>query len=254
MKMKILYIVFGLGFVFSCQKPLKNVEDYFPQVEINAEKQTDGTVKLTGIITDEGEDNVIGLGFCYAEETTNFPITSNQELISDPAQFQATLSGPFDPAKTYYFKAFVVNGFGRAESQVVAVTGIESVPVIAPCSQTLNTYGIGIQTGTLSTFNAPINGFNKVTYPNSGSFLPFLNLTFSNPPLTGFYTTVTNSEPSSGEVYIYLSNGNTTVVNPGSTVYVNRLSETEFKVEICSSTVTINGSTSSFKTHFVRNY
>lgn len=229
------------------------MEDYFPKVEIKAEKQTDGTVKLTGTITDEGEDNILGLGFCYAE-TADFPITSNQKLVSDPAQFLATMSGPFDPAKTYYFKAFAVNGYGRAESQVVAVTGIESIPVIAPCTQNINTYGIGIQNGNVTTFNAPINGFNKVTYPNSGSFLPILNVTFKNPPLTGFYTTVTNDEPNSGEVYIYLSNGNTTVVNPGSTVYVNRLSETQFKVEICSSTVTINGSNSNFKTHFVRNY
>lgn len=251
--MRVFYVVFGLVFLFSCKKSLKNIEDYFPKVEIKAEKQTDGTVKLTGIILEQGGDDINELGFCYAQ-TPDFSITSNQELATDVAQFQTTMQGPFDPTKTYYFKAFASNRYGRAESIAVPISEIESVPIIAPCSQTINTYSVGVQNGGLTSFNEPIYGFNKVTYPGSGNFLIFLNVTFKTPPLTGLFTTVF-TEPDNGEVNITLNNGSgTTVVNPGATVYVNRLSETQFKVEICSSTVTINGTNYNFKTHLVRNY
>ncbi len=251
--MKSIYIVAFLAVLISCKKPLKNVEDYFPKVEFTCEKNADGTVTVKGTIVDEGADFVEGMGFCYSENP-EFPITENQILTSNASGIEEKFTGPFDPTKTYYFKFFAANGYGRAESTVLSLTGIESVPVIAPCALNLNSYQINIQNGGITDFGAPVVNVDKVMYPCSGNFLPFMRVTFRTPPLTGLYTTTTNSGVQNGQVKIELSNGSTSVVNDGATVYVNRLSETQFKVEVCDATVNFSGSSFAFKTHFVRNY
>lgn len=242
-----------MGFLFSCKKPLENVVDYFPKVEFSCEKNTDGTVTVRGEIVDEGANFVEGMGFCYSENPV-FPLTENQILTSSGSGMVETFDGPFDPTKTYYFKFFAANGYGRAESEVKSLTGIESVPVVAPCTQGVNTYQINIQNGTVSNFGAPNVYVDHVMYPSSGSSLPYMRVTFRSPPLTGLYSTTTNSSVNNGQVKIELSNGSTTIVNDGATVYVNRLSDTEFKVEVCDATVNFNGSSYPFKTHFVRSY
>ena len=95
---------------------------------------------------------------------------------------------------------------------------------------------------------------DKVMYPCTGKALPDMRVTYSSPPLTGVYATTTNSSVQNDQVKIEFSNGATTIINSGSTEYVNRLSTTQFKAEVCDAKANFNGSSSAFKTHFVRNY
>ncbi len=244
-----LILLVGL---FGCKKALKNVEDYFPKVSLTATLQNDGSVLVVGDLLEEGASEVDVRGFCYSE-SPDFSINSNQLIVPEGSSFEAFYFSNFDPTKTYYFKAFAANSFGRAESTVIELSNIESQPVIAPCTIVANSYQTS-SLGSINTFSTPFESIDQITYPCSGPALVVMNVSFRSAPLTGIYTTTTGN-PTAGQVNIYTNLGFTTgVVASGAQVYVNRLSETQFKVEVCSGQINLNGTNYPFKLNFTRNY
>jgi hypothetical protein len=237
----------------SCKKALPKVEDYFPVISMTATIQMDGSVLLEGSLLNEGADAIEVAGFCFSD-SPNLSIEDNQLLVSDIAVFNGVYPGGFDPNKTYYFQAFAANSYGLGKSTIFELSGIESVPVVAPCTLAPNTYQ-SVNTGTINTFAPASFGFNKVTYSCSGSTLASMNVSFNTPPITGIYTTTSNQDLLPGQVHISANFGFASgVVNSGAEVYVNRLSETQFKVEVCTSQINVNSTNSSFRTNFTRNY
>lgn len=251
-KMKYLLVFSLLVVHFSCKKAHPKVEDYFPKVQLSVTENQDGSIFLKANITDEGSSQIEILGFCYSD-SPDFDITSNQIAILDLSNFTTTLPVGFDPNKTYYFKAFASNSYGSSESNIVEVSNIESEPVIANCIQTTNSYDANLA-GVITSFDTAINVNGEVVYNCFGTNNAELGFYFKTPPVTGIYKTTSNYT-TQGEVYISGTIGfNTFEVKPNASVYVNRLSNTQFSIEVCDAVIRVNNIDKPFKVKIVRNY
>jgi hypothetical protein len=131
--MKYILLTIGTFFVlFACQKPLKNIEDYTPTVEISLEVLDDGTVKARGKFLTDGAGQITKIGFNFSTKKEN-DLSENQILMDGNAQFEYVFTNYFHPDSTYYFKAFAVNNFGYDITEPIKLTGIDGKPVLAPC-------------------------------------------------------------------------------------------------------------------------
>jgi|TARA_R110000737_G_scaffold122420_1_gene154352 hypothetical protein len=252
MKAYFLFIVLFLTFS-SCKKALKNVEDYFPEITMTAEIQDDGTVLVKGQFVKNGEGALENFGFSFSKDP-DWYISENQILLSPTGDFSFVYDQPFDPNSTYYFRAFAINYYGYSMSNIVELSDIKAVPVIAPCTVTPNSFKINTTTNYISNFQPASYGFDYVEYQSSGSSV-FATFKFNSPPLTGIYTTKQYLSEGEKDVVVTLSNGfDNGHLSYEKSVYVNRIDSTSFKVEICDATWKIGSATFDVKCNFTRSY
>lgn len=247
--MKLLTLVFFcLGLILSsCQKSLKNFDDYFPDFTLSAISLSDGTVKVTATITKDGALKLKGAGFCFSDNQ-DFPLNENQVMVDEIQNnsFSAIYPANFDPVKTYYFKAWIINDLGFKESKIVSLSNIEAEPVDGPCNFPMNyLYVFSVQetAGTPSAWQDNVD-FNKY-FTVSGGYST-ITLTFDQIPNTGVYTTTT-SEPESNQVKLGFINTfggyKNCTLHSGQSVYVNRISTNSWTFEVCSASYTFNSAT-----------
>ena len=240
----------------SCQKALKDVNDYFPVVNtISATVQPDGTVLVEGEIESEGAAPVEYLGFCCG--TLEQPELLDRQLIAetwDGQFFSATYTG-FEPDSTYYFRGWATNAYGYVYSDIILpLTNIIGAPVTAPCSLSLNTCAIGggQPVADYSAVSAPTASIDSWEITATTATGPVVNLIFGSPVTTGIYSTVNHNSPVAGQVFVSFYSGFIAgSLNEGSNVYVNRIGTDIYEISICDAPWIYNGSsTFYFNTRF----
>lgn len=235
------YIIsFTLVLVFAgCKKPLRQVEEYFPEVKTQSVVPTeDGGLRVDGEIISPGNTKIKYVGFCM--DTVPSPaMTSNQIIVGTSEDFfQAVYSEGIVAGKTYYFRSWACNENGYTLGNIVAVTAGQTVTVTAPCTPVLNTSAIGLfgsNSGSLlSVYHLDgSNGQVMVDVTGSNSNAGNLDLLFGSRLRTKVFTT-TRNYPAANEVSIemdsFMSSG---VVKEGQKVYVNEIAAGQFEITLC---------------------
>lgn len=252
--MKYTLTIFSLIILFfSCSKALKNTEDYFPDLTMTAEIQQDGSVLVTGTIIKNGAGPLSDIGFSFSENE-DWYITENQILLGPNDKFSFIYEQGFDPAKTYYFRAFAVNNYGYKLSKVVSLSAIKAVPVVAPCVLNPNIIKLNSSNYAITNFVAANHGFDYVSYQCSANSYTF-TIEFDKPPLTGIYTTRPAITQGEKNVVVTMFNGfESQHLSYDKVVYVNRIDANNFMVEICDATWTVGSFIYNFKCNFTRPY
>lgn len=254
MKVKLLIVLCLILVLQACRKPLKDFDDYFPEITVTAIALPDGSVKVTAAITEEGALAIEMAGLSFGENS-DFSIDQNQVIVSEIVNntFSATYPPGFDMSKTYYFKAWITNSLGYKASTAVSVSNIVAEPVDGPCSNPMNylwVYLISETAGTPSAWQDDTD-FNKF-FNVSGSYSN-VKFTFDALPGTGVYTT-TQFAPGPGQVRVSFTNTLSVFIqsslNPNQSVYVNQTSPTTWTFEICSATWTYNSGNYTMSTYF----
>jgi hypothetical protein len=251
----IIFSTLLLTFV-SCVKPLKNIEDYFPEIELSAKTLDDGSVLVEGKYIKQGAGSIDKQGFSYSY-FENGEITENQVLLNGDDVFSHIYPAGFFPDSTYYFKAFSDNNFGYVFSNTVKLTDIKAIPVVAPCAVTPGT--LYVEPFSYSVvYNPAYHSFDYVEYNCYGSFSgqgKTANFRFKKPPLTGVYTTKAYLGEDDKAVVFSISNGfDNGLVSYEKSVYVNRIDANNFKIEICDATWKIGTTSFDVKCNFTRPY
>lgn len=264
MKNKYLLLsLVALSFVFGCGKPLKDVDDYFPELQIvEVTPKSDGSVTVTAKLISSGAGDIEFVGMCLSEngEPTSDDDQKLSQLNGD--EFSVNYSrytrndGAFlslENTETYYVKAFATNAFGYSWSEVFEIEPWEIPSVAVPCSLQANYFnpGTGLQYGVASGPTTPSSTYNYTVNSSSAS----LNFFFGSPLETGTYTTAESSSfLSEDEVFIRVFiGGQSYPLETGSTVYVNQLSPGVFDVVICSGTVMFGANGLPFLGRFTMN-
>ncbi len=245
-KIILLAAILASFFIASCNKVLKDVNDYYPKVvTTGAVINVDGSVTITGRIESEGAASVLYAGVCM--DSLSNPRLLDNQLLTDTIfgnEFKVTYDY-FKPFTRYYFRTFAVNDYGYKYGNVIYLDSIAAMPVIPPCSPVLYSCSIGGGTGT-STFyqvGAPqpeVNGWSIHADTNNTTF----DFLFGKKPRTGIYTTIQSSTPPPGYVDVSFYSGfiNGTL-SAGSLVYVNQLEVNKWEVTICSAPWIYNANT-----------
>lgn len=240
MRTKHIFLIGWIGVAFSCNKAAKDVKDYYPRVSTSAIVLDDGSVEVTGIIEYEGIGDLSAAGFCM-DTADNPHMTRNQ--VQAGSGFKAIYKG-FDNEKTYYFRSWVTNEYGYAYGNTVSLSKIAPKKVDAPCSPPANT----IENG----FTGPQTIYGAYGPNNSGNFWTMtasapgnsLTMEFGEKPITKVYTAVsTTSAVGRDEVRFYFNGGSQGALRPGQKVYVEKLSDTEWRVITCAAEWGWNGGT-----------
>lgn len=235
---KLLPILAILSLMLSCEKALKDVNDYFPEVStVNASVQADGTVLVEGEILSEGAAAVEYLGFCVS--TSPDPQLLDRQQFADffdGERFTTIYSGGFDPDATYYFRAWATNEYGYVTGETVSLSGIIGSNISAPCqlSSSSCSIGGGQPTSNYYTVSLPVEGFNYWEITAQTLDGPTVTLKFGSSLTTAVYTTVGHNSPEPGQVFVSFYSGFIQdSLEEGSSVYVNRLSPGIFEIIIC---------------------
>jgi len=261
--MKVLYIVTGLFLIFSsCRKPLKEVEEYFPEVEIiSATVETDGTVKVIGEVISEGAASIQFLG-CSMDTISQPGLLSNQQMATwNGNQFEVIYSGAwfsdvyysFDPTKTYYFRVWAANDYGYSFGSEIPLSNIEATPVTPPCSPFLNSIDAGGSSNLeyYATIGTPISGISGWEF-QAASSSNIISFNFGSQLATGLYTTTSSSSPLADQVKVEIVSGfNSGSLSGGSSVYVNQTSQGVWEVTICDAPWNSGTGTIYLKTKFI---
>jgi hypothetical protein len=247
---KITIVLFLALLITSCQKTLRNVEDYFPGVNtVSATIQADGSVLVEGEIESEGAAPLEYIGFSCSTDADHL-ISERQILVEtlSGGRFKAVYSGGFEEDSVYYFKAWAANEYGYAFGNTLQLSGIIATPVTPPCSLTMNWGSIaaGAQSGTFSDVSEPMGGgslgyWEVRASPWDG---PSINLFFGSALTNAVYTTTTNSSPAAGDVYVSFYQGSIFgSLEAGTKVYVNKIGPDTFEIHICDAPWKFNSST-----------
>lgn len=254
MKTHLLFLLALTLGLQACRKAEKNFDDYFPEMNVTAVAQADGSVVVTATITKDGALEIEAAGFAFGESASS-PINENQIIVDEIVNntFTATFPPGFDMTKTYYFKAWVTNELGYKVSNIVSLSNIEAVPVDGPCSYAMDylyVYLVNETAGTPSAWQEDVD-FNEY-FTVSGSYSN-VRFTFDAIPATGVYTT-TQYAPEPGQVKVSFTNTLSVFINSslnaGQLVYVNRTSPTTWTFEVCSASYTFNSFNYTFSAFF----
>ncbi|MFM9984650.1 MAG: hypothetical protein ACKVOK_05415 [Flavobacteriales bacterium] len=244
----------------SCVRPLKDVEDYYPEVEVvSYTPNIDGSITITGRIVSTGHTEIEYAGMSIT--STGTPTGSENQQLGNLSgdTFSVTYDGvededgsyfELDPDHTYFVRAFAANDDGYAISETFTIDPWEIPTIDAPCTPPLNTYNVG--SGNVSAFaSGPTMSAGQYQYSLT-SLNGDVMFTMNQPIHAGFYTTSTEGGfIANDEVMISYTNFNYYVISAGSTVYVNETSDNVFEVTVCAAPFNLGGLSTSFTTRFV---
>lgn len=237
----------------SCRKAKKNIDDYFPKVNIvSAEIQQDGSVLLTGQIESKGVAEIEYAGFSC--NSTPSPKLLDRQVIAEMngSVFTATISN-FDIDSTYYFRVWATNDYGYKFGNEISLSNITPPLVTPSCTLNKNYLNYGAGSGSTSYYSVSAPSQSSSTWDitaNSGSYP--LHLAFGSPVNTGIYTTVSGGAYQ-GTVQVYFTYGwlGSFSLNDGSKVYVNRINGGDtLDITICNAPWTYSSSTFTLNTRF----
>jgi len=242
-------VLFLAILITSCQKPLRNVEDYFPVVKtVSATIQADGSVLVEGEIESEGAAPLEYIGFSCSTYADH--LISERQIMAESlggGRFTAVYSGGFEEDSVYYFKAWATNEYGYAVGNTLQLTGIIGTPVAPPCSLAMNWASIAnsTQAGTFSNVSEPIGGsigyWEVRANPWDG---PGITLYFGSALTNGVYVTSTNTSPANGEVYVsFYQDFISGSLDAGTKVYVQKISAGTYEINICDAPWKYNSTT-----------
>jgi len=247
-----------ISIIFSCNKPLKNIEDYYPNVQtVNLENLPDGSIKLTGRVLSPGQSKVTKVGFCY-DGIPNPKIQTNQINIANGDngtingdEFTAIYEG-LQFSTRQYFRAWAINEHGIGYGETITLDSVKITPVEAPCNHPMNRYNSGSGTKILNSFfiNQQLE-LVSITAGGNGSMTVYI----AKPALTGVYETsfpggvYENSKRAS----ISVNEGSVNfVIKPGSQIYVNKIGN-NYEITCCNGTYVLFGSERNFWCRFLTN-
>lgn len=251
---KIIYILSCLFFIVSCQKALKNVDDYFVKVKtVDAIIQQDGSLLLKGEVENPGASDAEYVGFSYS--TSSDPKIEDNQIIAElnGNTFETVVYGlSFD--SSYYFRTWATNYYGYSYGNILFRDSIIGTPVVAPCNISLNKVSTnGSQYhdywGQSQTVN--VDG-DKVYTCQTGSG-PTVYFTCGSNLTTGMYKTTKYQNPEPGTIKVnFYEQFTSGTLEEDIDIYINRNDAGDFEVEICDGIWLLNGSTQfPFKTHLI---
>jgi hypothetical protein len=237
----------------SCQKPLKDVNDYFPKIQTtSAIVQPDGTVLLEGEVESEGAAPIDLLGFCWLNG--EIPTLRNNQALAatyEDGKFSTVISD-FDSDSVYYFRSWATNNYGYVYGNVLSLEGIIATPVDPPCTLSPNSWNHGAGSyGTINDASEPAYLVDTWNVSADGNGIA-VTLYFGSELTTGIYETSASTSPGSNGVYVNFYagfiNGH---LNSGSDVYVNTIAPHQYEITICNAPWTYqSGSTFNFNMRF----
>lgn len=242
----------------SCNKALKDVDDYFVKIStVSATVQTDGTLLVKGNIESIGNGPVEITGFCY--NTQGNPEMLDNQIIAtiDGNTFSVTYPcSNFSVDSAYYFRSWATNDYGYSYGNTIRVDSILAPSVTPPCSLTANTVRISSSTGTFTYTDVTVPSYYMGEWSFDGSSGgPSVSYTFGSALTTGIYTTTSNTSPGAGQVYVSFYQGAISgALNAGTSVYVNTIGSGIYEVTICNAPWVYSSSTFYFFTRMTVPY
>ncbi len=254
-----IYFTLSILFFTACQKRLKSVDDYHPEIElVSVVALPSGAVEVTAKVTREGTAPIQTSGFGFSENP-EFSVAENQMIapVSNGVFSIVYPSEKFSEQTTYYFKGFVTSKYGFRATNVLSISNIEIVPVEAPCTHPENRYRFFASPPYFDIIPGNSVSTATLSYEYSSAIMPngTMRIRFRNPPVTGIYTLKQDNDLNHFESHLYISSADPTGAKAGGIVYVNKISDNQFTVQACSIPwlLSISNETT-FDMHWILNY
>lgn len=242
--LKIAIFSISLMVLSSCVP--SDVQDYFPKVTtVTAKVLADGRVVIEGKLDATGKAPIEFIGACYSTKP-QFGLLENQlttdTLYSDNS-FKIIYDDDFKYDSTYYFRVWALNDYGYVYGSVLSLSKISAVPVVPPCSLTMNRYSILNNTYYDITAVTKSVSWKTTKFVLSSSTGLGMTVEFGGSIKTGIYTTQNSSAPElprTAHLSFYQS-GATQSVKADNKVYVNQVSSGVYEITVCNATWNLNG-------------
>jgi hypothetical protein len=250
MKNNIAIVAIVTPSFWSCRKPLKDVEEYYPKVSIESyEIGLNGTVTFTGRVDSEGASGVDYVGMCLAKG--HVPSSDEHQLLA-ALQQDGTFSVKYynmNNDSVYYIRAFATNYYGYSWSDVLTPGSWTIEPTVAPCNPVLNTMTEGTWNYNIYSVDGPLNlSGSEQQYTLNTSFAD-AQFTFSEPLSTGIYTTDYSFDfDEQFKVRVLFINGSTYTMDSDWPVYVNEIEPGIFEITICGAPFQVTSSAEGYYT------
>lgn len=259
MRLLLLSILILLTTSACKKKRLPNYADYHPEIEmVSIEALPDGSVVVSAKVLKDGPRPIQAAGFGFSENPI-FNIAENQRFaFVGNAEFYAIYpTEMFQESTTYYFKAFVITEFGYRETDVLSISNIEITPIEPPCTHPQNKYRFFSSPPFYDII--PDNNVDeystKIEYRSSIMPTGTLSITFRNAPVTGIYNIVQTDNLGAFDTRIQIMSAQSSSAMIGGKVYVNKISDAQFRVVACEIPWSLNTSTQTvFDMNWLLNY
>jgi hypothetical protein len=235
---------------WSCRKPLKDVEDYYPKVSIESyDFGLNGAVTFTGRLDSEGASGVDYVGMCLAKG--HVPSGEEYQQLAELKE-DGTFSVKYynlNNDSVYYIRAFATNSYGYSWSDVLTLGQWTIEPTVAPCNPVLNTMSDGTFNYNVYAIYGPENFAGTEQQYTLNTNFADAQFTFSEPLSTGVYTTDYSFDfDDQFKVRVLFINGSTYAMDSDWPVYVNELQPGIFEITICDAPFQVTSSAEGYYT------
>lgn len=248
----ILLITLVLCVSFGCKKVLKDPLDYYPEVEmLDAEVQSDGSVLVHGRVLSPGKykgSEILNVGFCMLQNEEPAMMDNQVEGYLDGDDFYGIIPQYLiDENATHYIKAFGTNDFGYDLSSAKAFDSLY-LDISAPCAPSNMYYSFF---GTSGYYDG-VQEYGTNEYMCSHGNNRFY-ITFPTGIHAGVYTVNTYEDLPSKVKCTAQAAGNQYPLENGELVYVEKITQTSYRVTICGANVPVGAGSTTYTSSFTIN-
>jgi hypothetical protein len=254
---RLVYLWSGL-FLFcfvSCDKPLSDVDDYYPKVTtISATVRADGSVLVQGKLEDHGAAPVECIGFSRDVKSAH-PVEAGQVFLFYKTDTFSVVLREFEPGKPYFFQSWAKNEFGYRRGNIISLPSAVPQSVNVPCNlppgrlvhsafpDTIYLNPVKDEVELMNISSLYITS-DQLNFRSNIKFGPYLN--------TGIWTFYQNFYPLPGQALgDYFFDNKLGNFLSGGKIYIQRLPNNEFDITICDAPCTWNNQNHTMSMRFI---
>lgn len=229
-----------------CERRLKDVDDYFPEVKVTSyERQPDKGFLVKGVVISEGASPVEYVGFFLSnrleteqtlnewyKETSNWKFQTEYTYVDYWHGSEVRSSRPHSDS-TYYLHAYAGNEYGHSFSEVMIIPPVS--PAVSLCNPTAGTINYGNGDIPVVVTGPTLDGnYNRVYTITPTDLSSVITMRLDENIQTGVYITDYPNNVQLGKILVKVGNSSLIRDQP---VYINRIGPGVYEVTICQADI-----------------
>ena len=229
-----------------CERRLKDVDDYFPEVKVTSyERQPDKGFLVKGAVISGGASPVEYVGFFLSnrletaitlnewyKETSNWKFQTEYNWVEYWHGSEVRTGRPHSDS-TYYLYAYAGNEYGHSFSDVMIIPPVS--PAVSWCNPTTGTINYGNGDIPVVVTGPTLDGnYDRVYMITPTDLSSTITMKVEGDIQTGLYITDYPYNVEIGKILVKVGNYS---LNRDQPVYINRIGPGVYEVTICQADI-----------------